>query len=47
MATAPLVCPVTFSPTIKSEVVAVGPVIEERSNVGADALVVFVDSKMP
>lgn len=47
IATAPLVWPITFSPTIKSEVVPDGPFIEERSNVGADTSFAFTDSKIP
>jgi len=47
MATAPLVCPVIFSPIIKSDVVADGPLIEERMTVGADAVDVFADSNIP
>jgi len=47
IATAPLVCPISFSPMIRSDVVAVGPLIEERTTVGADALEVSADSKIP
>ena len=40
-------CPKISSPIIRSDVVFVGPIIEERTIFGAEGFVVSADSKMP
>ena len=39
--------PIIFSPIIKSDVVLVGPLIEDNTIVGAEGFAVSADSKIP